>query len=335
MELPCPHRDACGGCALMPRPAAAQAAEKAERVERALGRGLDSYVPSPRPLGYRARIKLAVDAAGRLAYTRPRSRETFAIPACAIARPELNSALAAFGAAIPDARGLASVELRSDGRRVVFAARRDPARGRPPAGLPALGDVALDGRRLAGDPTVSITAGGITHRLGPTTFYQVNLEANALLVEAAGRAIRALAPAALLDAFSGAGNLSLPLAAEGLPVTLLEREGAALADARATAKRHSIRAADFRPGDANALAPGAIFFDAALLDPPRAGAKRLMKALLVTRPRAIVYVSCNPRTLGRDARLALAAGYRIERLVAFDFFPQTPHVETLCVLRRD
>jgi 23S rRNA (uracil1939-C5)-methyltransferase len=194
--------------------------------------------------------------------------------------------------------------------------------------------VAVDGRRLTGDPTVSLTVGGIAHRLGPETFYQVNLEANALLVEAVGEAIRDLAPAGLLDAFSGAGNLSLPLAAAGLPVALLEREGAALRDARATAKRHGLAGVTFHPGDANALTPGAVFFDVALLDPPRAGAKRLMASLLVTRPRAIVYVSCNPRTLGRDVRAARAAGYRVERLLAYDFFPQTPHVETLCVLVR-
>ena len=112
-----------------------------------------------------------------------------------------------------------------------------------------------------------------------------------------------------------------------------QRAGGALRDAQATAARHGLSVQTIaRP--AERLRAGEVFFDVALLDPPRAGARGLMRTLLVTRPRAIVYVSCNPQTLGRDLKPALAAGYRLTRLTGFDFFPQTPHVEALAVVER-
>ncbi len=328
---PCDVRAACGGCALMDRSGEEQRAIKAGHIARAMGRPPDEVVPSPRQLGYRARIRLAVDGAGRLCYHRPRSHEQVPIPLCAIARPEVNEALARFRAAVPDARGLQDVELRSDGARVVFAART-ARRGRPPA-LDGVPDVALNGRALSGDPQLSLEVAGIRHRRSPSTFYQVNLEANALLVAAVVEEALALAPEAALDLYAGAGNLSLPLAAAGVPVTLLEREGVALKDARATAAAHGLQV-QTRAAPAEKYRAGDHAFDLALLDPPRAGAPGVVQALVRTRPRALIYVSCNPVTLGRDLRPALEAGYAIKRLTGFDFFPQTPHVETLCVLTR-
>jgi len=340
--LPCPIRDACGGCPWMERDAATQREAKEAAIARAVGRAPDAFLASPHATHYRARIRVTFAASGT-GYHRPRTHDVTHIPACAVARPEVNDALARLHEALPPGtvRGLKDVELRSNGERVIYAFRSLGKRGRPGkvhpalrARLVALGwDAALDGQVLSGDPSLSLTVGGITHRLSSMTFYQVNLEANALLVEAVGAAAKALAPEAMLDLYAGAGNLSLPLAAAGVPVTLIEREGAAMRDARATAAAHGIavktsaQAAErYRAGDHP--------FDVALLDPPRSGADGVVAELLKTRPRGILYVSCNPHTLGRDVRPALKAGYRISAVTGFDFFPQTPHVETLCVLER-
>ena len=80
--------------------------------------------------------------------------------------------------------------------------------------------------------------------------------------------------------------------------------------------------------------PGHRFFDVALLDPPRAGAQGLLQKLVVTRPRAIVYLSCDAVTLARDLRTVVGKGYRVERVQPYDMFPGTDHVETLAVLIR-
>jgi 23S rRNA (uracil1939-C5)-methyltransferase len=86
--------------------------------------------------------------------------------------------------------------------------------------------------------------------------------------------------------------------------------------------------------DAGRLRAGDHFFDVALLDPPRAGAPGVISQLVLTRPRALVYVSCHAPSLARDLKEASAAGYRIRDLSVFDMFPQTPHCEMLCVLER-
>ena len=86
--------------------------------------------------------------------------------------------------------------------------------------------------------------------------------------------------------------------------------------------------------DAGRWSPGHRFFDVAVLDPPRAGAPGLLPKLLVTRPRALLYLSCDPTTLARDLRPALASGYVLDRVQPYDMFPGTEHVETLALLVR-
>lgn len=329
----CPIRGQCGGCPSLDEPLSQQRERKLDLLRRGLGREPDGFVASPRPLGYRARVTFTVGADGALGYQAAGSHAQVPVARCAVARDEINAALELLRAQAPDLRPISRLELRSDGARVVLSAESSheaPARGLL-SRLPLAS--ALNGRTVQGDPGLTLTVGGVTHQIGPRSFYQVNLEVNALLVEAVRDAVLARAPGHVLDLYAGIGNLSLPLAARGVPVTLVESDPAALRDARATLKRCGLQA-ELRQQDAARLRAGELFFDVAILDPPRAGAPGLIDKLLLTRPRAIVVVSCNPYTLSRDVSPAIKAGYRIEQLVAFDMFPHTPHVETLCVLGR-
>jgi tRNA/tmRNA/rRNA uracil-C5-methylase (TrmA/RlmC/RlmD family) len=194
--------------------------------------------------------------------------------------------------------------------------------------------VALDGRTLAGEPWIEIEVAGISHRLGPLTFFQVNAEVNALLVRRVRDWVLSRHPTQVLDLFSGAGNLSLPLAKAQVPLVALESNPRAIDDLRATAARHDLQV-DARVTDARDVRAGQFFFDVAILDPPRKGAGRLLEQLVLTRPTAIAYLSCNPRALARELPLALDAGYRIAALELFEMFPHTHHTEVLCLLERD
>jgi 23S rRNA (uracil1939-C5)-methyltransferase len=329
----------------MPLGAEAALDAKVEHVEKLLRRSVDLVHPSPRPLGYRARVELKVDSGGRLGYFRPRSHEHVPVPECAIARPEINAVLGQ----LPPLQGLEVVELRSDGERIVLHA--GPGRGKQhPKAIKrilrqkigessALADyglsgVAVAGRPLFGDCSLQIVAGGVTHHISPGSFYQVNLEVNQLLVNRIGSGVRGSSPSAVLDLYSGAGNLSMPLAANGIAVTQVELAGSSVRDARATARRDGLQV-DIREGNAGKTSAGDIFFDVAILDPPRGGAPGLLAELMVTRPRAIFYVSCEPKSLARDLRHAEGLGYRVSSLELFDMFPQTSHCETLCILERD
>ncbi len=270
-------------------------------------------VASPRSEGARARVKLRADRHGRLGFRRPGTHDWVEVDLTDLARPEVVREAERVGA-WGGARG--EIELRSDGARVAVVLEQ-------PGDLD--GHVAVGNRALSGEPVLDVA--GL--RVSPLSFYQVNLEINAAIVDEVDAHLLRLAPTRLLDLYAGVGNLSARAVARGVPATLLESDRSSVADARVNARSATIVTADV-----GRLRTGEHFFDVAVLDPPRAGALGVLPKLLVTRPRAILYLSCEPSTLARDLRPALAAGYRLTRVVPYDMFPGTEHVETLAVLER-
>lgn len=329
----CPWFDRCGGCDLAEMEGTARREALGRVVQRAFGVPTPpEVVPSPRPMGHRARIKLAIDA-GQLGYREARSHAHVPVDVCGIARPEVEAAIGRLRGLLPaGTRGLASVELRSDGTRVVASFTSDgPVPEATRAAIAAFGDVALDGRALAGDPRLRIPVLGLALRCSPLSFYQVNLECNELLVRMVVDAVAG--SERVLDLYSGIGNISLPVAASGIPVTAVEMEGQATADLEANAKEHRLPI-QVTTGRVEKFDPRRVAFDAAILDPPRTGAPGVIETVLSNRPRRIVYVACNPVSGARDIRPALAAGYTLTALRCFDLFPDTHHVETVAILER-
>ena len=175
-------------------------------------------------------------------------------------------------------------------------------------------------------------------RLGflPTDFTQVNHAMNEMLVR---RAVRLLDPrpgARVLDLFCGLGNFSLPLAAIGAEVIGMEGNRGLVERARANALANDLVAqfevADLFDAAACARLPAC---DAMLIDPPREGAIEVVKSLGATGPARIVYVSCDPATLARDAALLVRAnGYRLAAAGVANMFPHTAHVESMALFER-
>jgi 23S rRNA (uracil1939-C5)-methyltransferase len=173
----------------------------------------------------------------------------------------------------------------------------------------------------------------------PTDFTQVNVAMNRMLVR---RAVGLLAPApgdAVADFFCGLGNFSLPIARRGAKVVGVEGSAALLSRARANAQANGLAdrarfvAADlFEATPASIEALGAI--DKALLDPPREGAIALVKALPAARLARIVYVSCNPATLARDAAVLVSGGFSLRAAGIVNLFPHTAHVESVALFAR-
>jgi 23S rRNA (uracil1939-C5)-methyltransferase len=177
-------------------------------------------------------------------------------------------------------------------------------------------------------------------RFLPTDFTQVNHAVNRVLVR---RALRLLAPQPgehVADLFCGVGNFSLAIARSGARVTGVEGSAALVARAADNAvangleERARFTKMDLFKIDANAL--GALgHFDRMLIDPPRDGAIELIKALGENAPSRIVYVSCNPATLARDAGLLVQTkGYRLDSAGVVNMFPHTAHVESIAVFER-
>jgi 23S rRNA (uracil1939-C5)-methyltransferase len=161
------------------------------------------------------------------------------------------------------------------------------------------------------------------------SFAQVNPEVALQLESFVLERVMSYAPRTVIDGYAGAGGVARILAGRGVAVTAIEL------DEEATAWSASLLPAGSRAiaGRVEDLLAGALPADVVLLNPPRAGLDARVTCLLTSaspRPRAILYVSCDPATLARD--LARLASYQIVSLTAYDMFPQTAHVETVCEL---
>ena len=333
----CAWNSACGGCGLDMLRAADRGALLAPMVGRILGLE-PAWVGSPRSKAHRARVKLALRGSA-VGYRPGRSHDIVEVTHCGVARPEVNEALAELRSRLQSIENpcLESVELRSNGDRVVFAFE-STRRGHLPRelleALEPLGDVAVNGRRLVGDPRLDLSVCGVSLQAGPRAFYQVNLEVNALLVAHIVDAVAEAQPQRVLDLYGGIGNLGLPIAARtGVPVVVVDAEGQATDGARRAAEAAglpvSVVKVDARRFDASREA-----FDIAVVDPPRSGAGKALAQVLRNRPRRVVLVACDPRAGSTDLRTLRDAGYRVQSATCFDMFPDTHHVETVVVADR-
>lgn len=329
----CPIKSECGGCPSMDQHLDEQRSEHIRRVEAMLGIPVSAFVPSVRTLGFRSRIELTPGPDGRLGYRAPRSHTAIPVDSCAIARPEINALLEHIGD-VP--RYIDRVAFRSDGENVIVHFKtKDRHRGKAQRwleGHASIGaGIALNGRGIRGPSATHLTVAGIEHHLSPATFYQVNLEVNEQLVTDVITIVEQAQPSSILDLFSGAGNLSMPLAARGHRVTMMEAHPTATKDGRKTAARLNL-SVDIQTKKAESFQAGDVFFDVAILDPPRKGAGSVIDQVLMTRPKTVVMVSCNPKALAADLKRARGLGYRMHSVALYEMFPHSHHVEAMGVL---
>lgn len=204
---------------------------------------------------------------------------------------------------------------------------------------------ALDGKckLLWGAKTLDDHLLGLTFSLSPQSFFQVNPEQTEILYQTAldAAGLYEGCNASILDAYCGAGTITLSAARLAKKAVGVEIVAPAIADAKENAKRNGLAGkARFICADAAKEIPKLISsgerFDAAILDPPRKGAdEKLIQSLIQAKPPRISYVSCNPATLARDIKLFCAGGYKFEWAQPVDMFPWTGHVETVALLKRE
>jgi tRNA/tmRNA/rRNA uracil-C5-methylase (TrmA/RlmC/RlmD family) len=349
---PCPHyeRDRCGGCQLQHLALAAQHEAKRRIVADALARiarravDVPPPVPSPAPWRYRRKLTLALRrvndrwVAGLRAHDDPDA--VFALEDCPITDPRVVSgwhAILAAADALPrDARELRGAVrlLAGDDAAPALAftlegGERWAEAGRLFDAVPALAALwwhpaGAHRRRLLHDRRLDAVPGA--------SFVQVNPGVAARLADDVVATVLAHAPARVVDAYAGAGDVAVRLADAGVRVVAVELDEEAAAHAAARLPANS-RAMAARVEDA---LDGALPADVVIVNPPRAGLAPEVPAALEraaagpSPPRALVYVSCNPATLARD--LARLPSYVPRRVQPYDMFPQTAHVETLVEL---
>ena len=354
---PCPHFGHCGGCALQHWAQAPYLAWKAAVIGEALARErietqiLPAFASPP---GSRRRLALharpGAGAEARLGYKARGSWRLVEIEVCPIADPRLQAAL-------PSLRRLASAFFGTPRSAPILHATWTQTGldvdvtgvERRSGGLSADARIRAAEAAQAGDMARVTLAGEIIYqarwpmvRLGlaslalpPGAFLQATPQAEAAM---AAFAAEALAGAArIADLFSGVGTFAFRLA-ETSQVLAADSSGgaiAALSEARSSAAGLKPIIAETRDLFRRPmLAQDLKAFDAALFDPPRAGAAAQAAQIAESRLARVVGVSCNPATFARDARILLGAGFRLERVLPVDQFLWSPHVELVGVFSR-
>ncbi len=341
---PCPVAGPgrCGGCDWQHVALPAQRRLKSALLDAQLRRlpGVPSGVPvveipgAPEGIGWRTRVRFAVDREGRLGFHRHRSHAVEPVRRCAIASPEV------------DALALTSLRWRG-ARRVEVVA--------PSGGGPAV--VSVETRQALPDRAARIGAGlvrngavveepghavfevlGHRFEVGAGVFWQVHPMAAEALANAVLASLEPRSGEVVADLYAGAGLFAVALAQAVGPtgrVVAVERGRRACADLARNTEEYGTVEIHQAPVTDALVATGIGTPDLVVLDPARAGAgTAVMRALVALDPppRRIAYVSCDPASLARDLAAALAAGWAVVSLSAFDLFPMTEHLETVVTL---
>ena len=192
---------------------------------------------------------------------------------------------------------------------------------------------------LWGQDYITDSIGEIRYQISPLSFYQVNPVQTRRLYRQALEYASLTGKETVYDLYCGIGTISLFLAQRAGKVFGVEIVPQAVEDARANARLNGITNAEFFAGRAEEIVPRqyreqGIRADVVVVDPPRKGCgEELLETMTAMAPEKIVYVSCDPATLARDLKYLCARGYELKKVRAFDQFPQTVHVETVCLLR--
>lgn len=367
VEPRCPYFGICGGCAMQHMEPAAQVAAKQRVLENSLwhiGRVRPETILPPvhgSPWGYRHRARLGVRKVSKkggvlIGFHERRSSYIADMESCAILPPHVSALLMPLRelvGAMSIADRLPQIDvsygehctalllrilepLSANDEQLLrsFADRHEVVFYLQPKGP----DTVYRFHPLPG-PRLSYTLPefDLEFEFRPTDFTQVNHAVNRVLVRRALRLLDPLPGERIADMFSGLGNFTLPIARSGATVVAVEgseglvRRGRESAEANGLADRVEFGVANLFECTGESLAALGQF-DKMLIDPPREGAIELVKALGSNGPRRIVYVSCNPATLARDAAVLVAVGgYRFVSAGAVNMFPHTAHVESIAV----
>jgi 23S rRNA (uracil1939-C5)-methyltransferase len=366
----CPHFGICGGCSMQHLELGAQAAAKQRVLEDAFW-----HIARLRPeailppivgpgWGYRRRARFSVRKVARkggvlVGFHEKRSSYVADMNACAVLPAPISTLLPGLkklvtGLSIDDR--LPQIEVAAGDMPTVLVFRiLEPLTGADEAKLRDFAEshgvtiwlqpggpdtAALFHPADAPQPYYRLPDFDVTLRFRPTDFTQVNHDVNRVLIRRALGLLEVQSDELIADMFCGLGNFTLPLARMGARVVGVEGSAALVARARENAIFNGLDARiDYHVANLFEVTQKQLAawgrFDKMLIDPPREGAVELVKALDETAPCRIVYVSCNPATLARDAAVLVhEKGYRLISAGIANMFPHTSHVESIALFVR-
>ena len=366
VEPRCRHYGVCGGCSLMHLDSGEQILHKQsvllEQLRHIGGLEPEQVLPplSASRWGYRRKARLGVKyVAGKekvlVGFREKHSSFIADIDSCEVLHPILGEAIGELKELVQElsvyrqipqlevavSETVAAVVIRhlapltDNDRRILadFEAQRPVRFYLQPGGLDSVHSLSgEDGQNLH----YRLDRHDITMEFSPIDFTQVNFELNALLVDRVIELMELNEADKVLDLFCGLGNFTLPIARYAKQATGLEGSEDLVLRAQKNAQKNGLANAGFgvcnlAQPDAGSLISG-YAYNKVLLDPPRSGAREIIEQLDPERVEKLVYVSCNPATLARDAGiLAKQGGLSLKAAGVLDMFPHTSHVESIAL----
>lgn len=372
VEPPCSSYGICGGCSLQHLSAPAQLRLKQESLLQALnriGKVQPEQILEPlagRPLGYRRRARLgarAVEKKGRVlvGFREKRSSYVAEMQRCETLKPELSKLIAPLSELIGEldiSRQVPQIELSMGDNAIslTFRVLQTPGAkdlrcleefevtqgvqvwlqtGGPATLAP------LDSASTPEELYYELPEYDVRLAFGPLDFIQVNQDMNRRMIAQALSLANPQPDERVLDLFCGIGNFSLPLARYSRHVVGVELDPGMVRKAQLNAAHNGLEdvefyAADLTTSDEALPEWWGRGFDLVVLDPPRTGALEVLQRVAETGASRILYVSCHPGSLARDAGiLCNEYSYVLRSAGAMDMFPQTAHVEAMALFERD
>ncbi len=364
----CRHFGRCGGCALQHLRAPEQLAWKQRQLAQSLRRigGVEPETwaaPISGPaFGYRRKARLSVRYVGKkgrvlVGFREQDGRKVAEIERCPVLDPRVGERIAALaeclgGLSIASAVPQVEVAL-GDGAGVLVIRHLAPLSDEDRRRLAAFAEasnLAILLQPAAADSIVPLTGSpvlaydlpdeAVRIAFGPLDFIQVNAAVNRAMVARALEWLAVRPGERILELFAGLGNFTLPLARAGGLVDAVEGDPGLIQRARANASANGLQdSVRFHLADLAKDQRHSVWarqaHDVLLLDPPRSGAEAVLDYLPGRETRRVLYVSCHPGTLARDARILVERHrFRLRRACAMDMFPHTAHVEAMALFER-
>lgn len=366
VEPLCPHFDVCGGCSFQHVDSETQIEIKQSLLEEQFKRIGKLSIPELwKPLtgphwGYRRKARMGVKYVAKknrvlVGFREKRNPYLADMDNCIVMHPIVGSRLVALGemiAGLSIREKIPQIEVAIGDEQCVLAVRvLEPPTQADQERMRAFGQehnlslclqskgpdtiTPLDGEPEV-IPTYALPDHGITFKFRPAMFTQVNYEINRLMVNRVLETLQLNQNDTVLDLFCGLGNFTLPMAKYAGLVVGIEGDILLIKHARENARHNAIDNAEFYAADLSKDISDEHWvkhkYNKILLDPSRAGAAEVLHHFKHWQPEQVVYVSCNPSTLARDAGILVNdLGYKLVKAGVMDMFPQTGHVESIAL----
>ncbi len=329
VEPPCEYFGRCGGCQLQHVAYPEQLRLKTEIVReqfRRIGHFEDAplrdMIGMTEPWAYRNHMRFTVRRDGDVGFMEHGTHRFLRIDHCEIAHPKVNRVLKDVQGATMQTTAL-SVRLGENTGDMLIQPKLRWRPNRSNRGI------------HSGQQTYNEELGGTRFRVSSPAFFQVNTRQAERMAELVVARVNEVKPRVVVDAYAGVGTFAALLAQTVPEVVTIEWSAAAGSDAEVNLGRLENvtrvvgNVEDHLPG----MQPSP---EVVVVDPPRAGLQPIViEAILASRVRRLVYVSCDPATLARDVRMLVDGGFTLDEVQPLDMFPHTQHIECVTVLDRD